>query len=120
MPTSLLTDISENSIKKWCEGFNIYNLILSLPEKFETIITEKSSNISGGERQKLSLIRTFLKNPQVIILDEPTSLCDNNTKKALMLSLNQIKKDKIIIIVTHDTELNDVADEIINLNNFKL
>ena len=81
-----------------------------------TNIYEAANNISGGEKLKISLARTFLKNPDMIILDEPTSALDFNSIEKLKFILKEIKKDKIIIIVTHNKDILDTADEIIDLN----
>ena len=81
-----------------------------------TNIYEAANNISGGEKLKISLARTFLKNPDMIILDEPTSALDFNSIEKLKAILREIKKDKIIIIVTHNRDILDIADEIIDLN----
>ena len=72
-------------------------------------------NLSGGEKQKLSLIRTFLKNTDLIILDEPTNALDVFTKEKLVKYLDSLKKDRIIVIITHDRELFDIGDEVIEI-----
>lgn len=77
---------------------------------YSYIINEKNNNLSGGERQKISLIRTFLKNADFIVLDEPTSALDISSKKELIKYLLDIRKSKIIIIITHDQELMEIAD----------
>ncbi|MCR2044361.1 ABC transporter ATP-binding protein [Anaerosalibacter massiliensis] len=81
-----------------------------------TSLYEDANNISGGEKLKISLTRTFLKDPDVIILDEPTSVLDINSIEKLKFILNQIKEYKIIIIVTHSKEILDIADEVISSN----
>jgi len=85
----------------------------SLPDRLDTQINESSANISGGEKQKLSILRALLKTPDVIILDEPTSALDSASKLALRTYLNKIKEDKIIIVITHDKEFIDSASDII-------
>lgn len=62
---------------------NLYSFIESLPQKLESTIEEKNSNLSGGEKQKLSIMRTFYKNSPVIILDEPTSALDEESIRCL-------------------------------------
>lgn len=79
------------------------------------IINEQGSNYSGGEIKKLMLIRTFIKNSSVIILDEPSNSLDVESKKMLIKILNDIKQNSIIIIVTHDCEIKKIADYIIEL-----
>ena len=76
-------------------------------------------NLSGGEKQKISLVRTFLKDAPLIILDEPTSALDIQSVSTLIDILEQIKKDKIIIIITHDEKLLRCADSVIDIDSYK-
>lgn len=70
----------------------------------------KESNLSGGERQKVCLAHAFSKNPQLIILDEPSSSLDDHSVENLCNILREEKRDKIILIITHDDRLAQVAD----------
>jgi ATP-binding cassette subfamily C protein len=81
------------------------------------MICEDVINLSGGEKQKISLVRTFLKESDLIILDEPTNALDMKTKKILIDYIELIKKNKIIIIITHDRDMCGFGDELIRLNN---
>ena len=76
----------------------------TLTNSYKTMINESATNISGGEKQKLSILRAFATNPNIIILDEPTSALDANSNINLRTYLDEIKNDKIIIIVTHDSD----------------
>lgn len=83
-------------------------------------LDEKNTNLSGGEKQKLAILKVMLKNPEVMVFDEPTSALDNNTTIKFIDYLKSIKKDRIIINITHDNALAMQSDYIINLNgNFK-
>ena len=94
--------------------------ITKLSEKMEngihTKINHMSNNISGGEKQKISLFRTFLSNADLLILDEPSSALDRDSCKVLKSYLSEYKKDKIIICITHDNDFIEVADEIVALD----
>lgn len=81
----------------------------------EEVINEKNRNISGGEKQKLSLIRALVKKPDLLILDEPTAALDVLTKNKLIEHLRNIKQDHIIIIVTHDDAFLEISDQKITL-----
>ncbi|WP_138206454.1 ABC transporter ATP-binding protein [Haloimpatiens lingqiaonensis] len=107
------TDIIENYAYK----LNMKGLIKRLQKGLNTVITENSSNLSGGEKQKISQLKAFVKDPNVIILDEPSSALDKESINYLKRYLKDIKKDKIIIMVTHDKNMLDIADEVINLDN---
>ena len=84
-----------------------------LPDGFDTVINESATNVSGGEKQKLSLLRVLLKNPDILILDEPTSALDTAGKAALWAYLNVIKREKIIIVITHDSGFIDGGADVV-------
>lgn len=88
------------------EGY--FNKLL---EGFDTEINEKSTNISGGEKQKISILRQMLKNPDVMIFDEPTSALDTESVKLFMEYVEAIRKEKIILIVSHDKTIESLYDE---------
>lgn len=75
--------------------------------------------LSGGERQKSAIIRALIKQADVIIMDEPTSMIDHSSVNILLNIINQIKVNKIIILVSHDERVITHSDEIINLNEIE-
>ncbi|MFR4780634.1 MAG: ATP-binding cassette domain-containing protein [Lachnospiraceae bacterium] len=74
------------------------------------IINEKNSNLSGGEKQKLAVIRSCLKNPEVIFWDEPTASMDFESTKKVLEFIEQEKSKKIVIIITHDITVAEKCD----------
>ncbi len=106
---------SESSLNLLCETLEMNEFFNSLPSGMDTVVNERSSNLSGGEKQKISLIRTLLKDTELIILDEPTSALDKESGKRLMQLLEKKKKGKIIIISTHDKDVIDKCDRLIEL-----
>lgn len=99
---------------------NLDTFLDGLPDGIKTVINEKSTNLSGGEKQKISILRAFYKNPSVIILDEPTSALDEKSSECLKKYLMQIKKEKIILIITHNQDFLSISDFIIDLDEMKL
>ena len=81
----------------------------------EIVNTIDITKLSGGEKQRVLLSKALLKTADVIILDEPDANIDNKTKNILIQNLINMKANKIIIIVSHDDDLTDVADEVIYL-----
>jgi len=113
-----LIEANESLFNRLVKITGLESYISSLPKGLETQINENAANISGGEKQKLSILRVLLKDPDVIILDEPTSALDATGKRALRVYLDEIKKDKIIIIVTHDSDFIDICqDKIIQMTS---
>lgn len=91
-------------------GFKLENLINN-----EKLNRNLDNNLSGGEKQKISIIRSLLKKSDLLILDEPTSNLDQESKEFLLEYLNKIKVNKIIIIVTHDIAVINYSDKILEL-----
>ncbi len=85
-------------------------------EKSSYIINENLSNVSGGEKKKICLIRGLVKNADVYIFDEPTNSLDMKSKELLLSEINKIKKDKIIILITHDHIFDKIIDKKITLS----
>lgn len=108
-------DISDEAIMRQFELLNWDSLINSFPEKLDFVINEKNSNLSGGERQKLSIVRALLKDPDLLLFDEPTSALDLEGKKNYLSYIHTIKSKKIIVIVTHDKDVEIICDHIINV-----
>lgn len=106
-----------DDIVYFCKSLNVDDFINNLPDKLNTIIDEKSSTISGGEKQKISLVRTFIKNADLILLDEPTSALDQYSIDVLKNILINMKTNKIIIFITHNKSILNIADKIIKLKD---
>jgi len=106
----------EEKIIDTCKKVGIHDFIMTLPEKYDTILTEDAFNISGGQKQKLALARALLKNSQIILLDEFTSSMDIESVERIYNLLQIIKKDHIIIIITHKKNEIKMADIVYHLN----
>ena len=100
------------------DTITVQNLIISigLPSDFITRQVGKGGmNLSGGQRQLVWCMRVLFKNPEIVLMDEPTSSMDYETKNILMILLQKMFKQKTVIIVTHDTYLIDIVDTKVNL-----
>lgn len=82
-----------------------------MPNGLQYVFKDNVNNISGGQCQRLNQLRCFLKDSPILILDEPTSGLDENNILRLENILSKLKKNKIIIIVTHDKKFAEIADE---------
>ena len=104
---------SKEKVMSLVEQLNLNHLIDSAPQGFNTILDDSHPSLSGGEKQKVAIIRMVLKNPQVMLLDEPTSALDKNSVVQLISLLNDLKQNHIVIVVTHDQKLLDSCDSIV-------
>lgn len=87
---------------------------------FDYLVDDNSENLSGGERQKIALLRSFIGGEDLIIYDEPTSYLDNSSVKFFIEKIQEMKhQNKILIIISHDKSLQKFCDVCINLENYK-
>ena len=103
-----------------CKRVGIHDFIMSLPDGYNTILKEDATNISGGQKQLLSLARALLTTSEIILLDEVTSSLDPNTTNKIINLLYDLKSDHTLIIITHNKDLMKIADNLIVLNNGKI
>ena len=101
-----------DGLNKHIDALGLREMVSAAPDGLETILDERRQNISGGEKQKIAIIRLLLQNPSVMLLDEPTSALDSRSRERLVQILQEEKRDHIIIVVTHDEVLLSACDEV--------
>ncbi|HEY9279369.1 MAG TPA: ABC transporter ATP-binding protein/permease [Eoetvoesiella sp.] len=111
------TAASHEDIVQAAKAASIHDFITSLPDGYETQVGERGLKLSGGEKQRVAIARTLLKNPPILILDEATSALDTRTERAIQEELNQIAKDRTTLIIAHRLSTIVDADEIIVLDH---
>lgn len=112
-------ELNAENIIQAIDILGLRDFLNNLPQGLDTFLYENASNISGGEKQKIALLRAIIKNPDVLLLDEPTSALDTITTKRLIEYLISIKEEKIIIVVSHNDEVSQIADKTIWLEGGK-
>ena len=83
---------------------------------YETQVNGQSNNLSGGQKQRIAIMRALLKGPELLFLDEPTSALDSEGILLLTETLQQIKEDRIIVVITHDRLVREACDEVVALS----
>lgn len=106
---SLYRNIDLRSIRKICKKLNIDDLIMSFPENYNTVLN-KEINLSGGQKQKILIARAFVEKKEIYIFDEVTSALDRENKMIFYNIINEIKKDSIIILVSHEEILSELTN----------
>jgi ATP-binding cassette subfamily B protein len=95
-------------------------LILRLPEGYETKTGERGLALSAGERQRIAIARALLRRPRVLVLDEPTSALDADTERIVARNLRENLRNSTVIVITHRPALAELADQVINLREGKV
>jgi subfamily B ATP-binding cassette protein MsbA len=128
----LFNDTIENNIKygnaaatreevvRAAKKAHIHEDIEAFPKGYDTIVGERGTMLSVGQRQRVSIARAFLKDMPILVLDEPTSALDVATEKHLIGSLKELAKGRTTLIISHRLSLADIADEVIVLDGGRI
>ena len=116
---SLIDSNKERQIEV-CKRLGIHNYIMSLKNGYNTILKEDATNLSGGQKQLLSLARVLLLNPKIILFDEVTSSLDPKTSHKIFQLINELKKNHTILVITHNKEIMKLSDNLILLEKGKI
>lgn len=101
-------DATQDEIEAAARAARIHDFILSLPEGYQTKVGERGLKLSGGEKQRVGIARTFLKNPPILLLDEATSALDTQTERDIQESLREMGQGRTVITIAH--RLSTIAD----------
>src|SRR5699024_4547619 len=92
--------VTMEEVREACQKAFIDDFIESLPDKYETMVSEGGGNLSGGQRQRIAIARIFLRKPSILILDEATSALDNTTEKHIQKAIETLQKENNITILS--------------------
>lgn len=115
--------LADTNIKKQiqaCKVVGIHDFIETLPQGYNTILRENASNVSGGQKQMISIARTILTDAEVLLLDDITTSLDPDTATFIPKLIDKLKKQHTVILVTRKPELMTAADRIVVLNQGKI
>ncbi len=106
-------DFSKEEVIESARKANAHNFIQKLPEKYETEITERGSNFSGGQIQRIAIARAILGNPSILLLDEATSALDAESESEVQKGLNRAMKNRTVIVIAHRLATTQEANKIV-------
>ena len=106
---------TEEEIEEAARSAQIHDFVMGLPDGYDTMVGERGLKLSGGEKQRVAIARTILKNPPILILDEATSALDTGTEQEIQESLKRLGADRTVLTIAHRLSTVVHADEIIVL-----
>ena len=113
-------DAGHDEVIAAAKAAHIHKFVESLPDKYETLVGERGLKLSGGEKQRVAIARTLLKNPPILVFDEATSALDSKTEKAIQAELQEIATDHTTLVIAHRLSTIMDADQIVVLDHGRI
>lgn len=112
-----LDNVTRQDVINLLYRLGVYELVDKTTHGLDTEVGKYGSKLSGGQRQIVWIVRTMLQNPDIVVMDEPTSAIDESTKDTVQLLLRIMMQDKTVVMVTHDPFLTKFADRVIEISD---
>jgi ATP-binding cassette subfamily B protein len=109
-------DATDEELERATEAAQIHELIASLPDGYDTVVGERGYRFSGGEKQRIAIARTVLRNPPILVLDEATSALDTETERQVQAALDRLAEGRTTIAIAHRISTIADADQIVVLD----
>jgi ATP-binding cassette, subfamily B, bacterial len=113
-------EASDEELVDAARAAQIHDLIAALPDGYDTVVGERGYRFSGGEKQRIAIARTVLRNPPVLVLDEATSALDNETERAVQEALDRLAEGRTTLAIAHRLSTIRDADEIVVLDRGRI
>lgn len=104
------------AVEEAAKKAGIHDFIMSLPDGYSTVVGDRGSRLSGGQKQQIALARAFLKNAPILILDEATSSLDHETAASIMDAIIELMRSHSTLLITHDENIAGIADSVFKLS----
>src|SRR5215213_8044149 len=113
-------DATDEEVERAAEAARIHHVIAALPDGYDTVVGERGYRFSGGEKQRMAIARTILRNPPVLVLDEATSALDTETERQVQAALDRLSEGRTTIAIAHRLSTIRDADQIVVLDRGKI
>lgn len=113
-------DATEEDVYAACRAASIHDKIMTFPDKYETKVGDRGLRLSGGEKQRVAIARTILKNPRIIMLDEATAALDTETEQHIQEAFTTLAEGRTMLIIAHRLSTITHADQILVLHKGKV
>lgn len=113
-------EATDEQIYEACKAASIHDKIMSFPDRYETKVGERGLRLSGGEKQRVAIARTILKNPRIIMLDEATAALDTETEQHIQEAFTSLAHGRTMLIIAHRLSTITHADQILVLHKGKV
>ena len=113
-------EASDEEVEEAAKTANAYSFIRKLPERFDTVLNEDTTNLSVGQKQLLNIARVVINDPKILILDEATSNVDTRTEKKINEAMSKLQEDRTCFVIAHRLSTIRNADRIVVIDNGKI
>ena len=113
-------DATREEIIQAAKHAHIHDFIETLPDKYDSMVGERGLKLSGGEKQRVAIARTVLKNPSILVFDEATSALDSKTEKIIQAELREVSRDHTTLVIAHRLSTIIDADQILVMDHGKI
>ncbi|UXU84241.1 ABC transporter ATP-binding protein/permease [Mammaliicoccus sciuri] len=110
------SEVDEETLVHYTKLARCYDFIMAFPQGFDTEIGERGTKLSGGQRQRIDIARSFIKNPDILLLDEATANLDSESEFYIQQALNELMKDRTTIVIAHRLATIKKANQIVFLD----